>query len=84
MVRRSQRLLSKRGNAVADPQSNILFVNDIPSKLEEIRIFIKAIDTGARQVMIEARVVEAQDTFNRDLGVRLNFLSSRSVQQAGR
>ena len=74
----SQRLLSKRGNAVADPQSNILFVNDIPSKLEEIRIFIKAIDTGARQVMIEARVVEAQDTFNRDLGVRLNFLSSRS------
>ena len=72
----SQRLLSKRGNAIADAQSNILFVNDIPSKLEEIRKFIRAIDTGSRQVMIEARVVEAQDTFNRDLGVRLNFLSS--------
>ena len=77
----SQRLLSKRGNAVADPQSNILFVNDIPSKLEEIRIFIKAIDTGARQVMIEARVVEAQDTFNRDLGVRMNFLSPARHRQ---
>jgi type IV pilus assembly protein PilQ len=76
----SQRLLSKRGNAVADPQSNILFVNDIPSKLEEIRKFIRAIDTGARQVMIEARVVEAQDTFNRDLGVRLNFLSAQRTQ----
>ena len=74
----AQRILSKRGNAVADPLSNQLFVNDIPSKLEEIRRFIKAIDIGARQVMIEARVVEASDTFNRDLGVRMNFLSSRA------
>ncbi len=73
----SQRILSKRGNAVADPQSNLLFVNDIPSKLEEIRQFIKAIDIGVRQVLIEARVVEASDTFNRDLGVRMNFLSAR-------
>ena len=79
----SQRLMSKRGNAVADPQSNILFVNDIPSKLEEIRKFIRAIDTGARQVMIEARVVEAQDKFNRDLGVRLNFLSAARTQLGG-
>ena len=74
----AQRILSKRGNAVADPQSNLLFVNDIPSKLEEIRTFIRAIDIGARQVMIEARVVEASDTFNRDLGVRMNFLSARA------
>ena len=79
----SQRLLSKRGNAIADAQSNILFVNDIPSKLEEIRKFIRAIDTGSRQVMIEARVVEAQDTFNRDLGVRLNFLSTTRSQLGG-
>ncbi len=79
----SQRLLSKRGNAIADAQSNILFVNDIPSKLEEIRQFIRAIDTGSRQVMIEARVVEAQDTFNRDLGVRLNFLSTTRSQIGG-
>lgn len=79
----AQRILSKRGNAVADPQSNLLFVNDIPSKLEEIRTFIRAIDIGARQVMIEARVVEASDTFNRDLGVRMNFLSSRATQMGG-
>jgi len=72
----AQRILSKRGSAVADPQSNMIFVNDIPSKLEEIRSFIKAIDIGARQVLIEARVVEANDSFNRDLGVRLNFLNS--------
>ncbi|TXI75167.1 MAG: type IV pilus secretin family protein [Dechloromonas sp.] len=70
-----QRILSKRGSAVADIQSNIVFVNDIPTKLEEIRAFIKAIDVGARQVLIEARVVEANDTFNRDLGVKMKFFS---------
>lgn len=79
----AQRILSKRGSAVADPQSNILFVNDIPSKLDEIRSFIKAIDIGARQVLIEARVVEANDTFNRDLGIRLGFLNSNRAQIGG-
>src|SRR5574343_192068 len=76
----AQRILSKRGSAVADPMSNILFVNDIPSKLEEIRSFIAAIDKGARQVLIEARVVEANDTFNRDLGVKLGFINSQTTQ----
>ena len=74
----AQRILSKRGSAVADPQSNILFVNDIPSKLEEIRSFISAIDIGARQVLIEARVVEASDSFNRSLGAKLNFLNQKT------
>jgi len=75
----SQRILSKRGSAVADPQSNILFVSDIPSKLEEIRAFIKTIDIGARQVLIEARVVEAQDSFNRAIGAKLGFINSKAV-----
>lgn len=79
----TSRLLSKRGSAIADPQSNILFVNDIPSKLEEIRSFIKAIDIGARQVLIEARVVEANDTFRRDLGAKLNLLSSATTGNLG-
>lgn len=78
-----QRIMSKRGSAVADPQSNTVFVNDIPSKLEEIRSFIKAIDIGARQVLIEGRVVEASDDFNRNLGVRLNFLNSRITNIGG-
>lgn len=79
----AQRILSKRGSAVADPMSNILFVNDIPSKLEEIRSFIAAIDIGARQVLIEARVVEANDSFNRDLGVKLGFINSQASQLGG-
>ncbi len=81
----AQRILSKRGSAVADPNSNILFVHDIPTKLEEINAFIKTIDVGARQVLIEARVVEASDDFNKSLGARLNFLNSsnRSAQTGG-
>lgn len=75
----TQRILSKRGNAVADPQSNILFVNDIASKLDEIRTFIKTIDIGARQVLIEARVVEASDDFNRSIGAKLGLINSKAV-----
>ncbi len=79
----AQKILSKRGSAVADPQSNILFVNDIPTKLDEIRAFISAIDKGARQVLIEARVVEADDNFNKELGAKLNFLSTRAANVGG-
>ncbi|AXS78751.1 type IV pilus secretin PilQ [Dechloromonas sp. HYN0024] len=79
----TQRILSKRGSAVADPQSNIVFVNDIPTKLEEIHTFIRAIDTAARQVLIEARVVEAQDSFKRELGAKLGLINSKSSQILG-
>ncbi|NJD24414.1 MAG: type IV pilus secretin PilQ [Betaproteobacteria bacterium] len=78
-----QRILSKRGSAIAEPTANLLFVNDTPSKLEEVRSFIRAIDISARQVLIEARVVEASDTFNRDLGVRMNFLNSKATGNLG-
>lgn len=73
------RMLSKRGSTISDTQSNLLFVTDIPTKLEEIRAFIKAIDIGARQVMIEARVVEANDQFNRAIGFKLNFLKTMNT-----
>jgi type IV pilus assembly protein PilQ len=73
------KMLSKRGSVIADDQTNLLFVNDTPSKLDEIRAFIKAIDIGSRQVLIEARVVEANDNFNKELGAKLNFINSKSV-----
>lgn len=75
----TQRILSKRGNAVADPQSNILFVNDIATKLDEIRTFIRTIDVGARQVLIEARIVEASDDFNKAIGAKLNLINSKAT-----
>ena len=64
------RFLSRRGTAFVDPRTNILFVTDIPSKLEEVRRIIRQIDTSVRQVLIEARIVIADDKFSRQLGVR--------------
>src|SRR6476646_7891370 len=62
--------LSKRGSAFVDPRTNILFVTDIASRLEEVRRVIRQIDTSVRQVLIEARIVIADDKFARQLGVR--------------
>ncbi len=69
----TQRMLSKRGSAVQDLRTNILFVQDTPSHLEDVRNLIKQIDVAVRQVMIEARFVEAKDTFSRALGGKLSF-----------
>ena len=63
-------ILSKRGIATVDPRTNILFVTDTASRLEEVRRIIRQIDTPIRQVLIEARIVIADDTFSRQLGVR--------------
>ncbi len=66
-----QTLLSKRGSALLDDRSNILFVQDTPSRLDDVRAMIAKIDIPVRQVMIEARIIEAGDTFSKNLGVRL-------------
>lgn len=67
----SARILSPRGSIVYETRTNQLFVSDIPSKLEEVAQMIARIDIPVRQVMIEARIVEASDTFGRNLGVKL-------------
>ena len=69
----AQRMLSKRGSAVVDARTNTLFVLDTPSRLEEVRKLIARIDIPVRQVMIEARIVEASELFNRNLGARLGI-----------
>lgn len=69
----SRSILTKRGSAVVDPRTNQLFITDIPSKLEEIRALVQKTDVPSRQVMIEARIVEATDTFSRNLGAKLAF-----------
>jgi len=69
----TQRMLSKRGSAVVDARTNTVFVQDTPSRLEEVRKLIKQVDVSVRQVMIEARFVEASDKFTRTLGGRLSY-----------
>ena len=70
---KAQPILSKRGSAVVDARTNTLFVQDTPSRLEQVRALIKKIDIPVRQVLIEARIVEASDTFSRNLGARLGL-----------
>ena len=70
----AQRILSKRGSAVVDARTNTLFVQDVPSRLDEVRRLIAKIDVAVRQVMIEARIVEANDAFAKNLGVRMGLL----------
>lgn len=70
---KDQTVLSKRGNVVPDERSNKIFVNDVGSRLEEIRRLVAEVDVEVRQVLIEAQIVEATDTFARNLGMRLGF-----------
>lgn len=64
------RFLSERGSAIAEERTNQIFITDTPSKLEEIAQLLKKLDIPVRQVLIEARIVEARDTFGRSLGVK--------------
>ena len=79
----TQRMLSKRGSAVVDARTNTLFVQDTPSRLEEVRKLIARIDVAVRQVMIEARIVEANEVFNKNLGARLGFLERAVDRRIG-
>lgn len=76
--------LTSRGSVVIDERSNILFVQDIASRLDDLRALIAKIDIPVRQVMIEARIVEASDSFSRNLGVRLGTgaVTSSSTQDS--
>jgi type IV pilus assembly protein PilQ len=67
----SARILSQRGSVIAESRTNQLFVTDIPSRLEQVQALIAKLDVAVRQVLIEARIVEASDSFGKSLGVRL-------------
>jgi len=76
----SSRILSNRGSVNIDSRTNQVFVTDVPSGLERVTDFIRRIDVPVSQVLIEARIVEADDTFGRSLGVRLGGADFRGVR----
>ncbi|MBB5404058.1 type IV pilus secretin PilQ [Paraburkholderia youngii] len=69
----TQRVLSKRGAVTADPRTNLLFVTDLAGRLEQIAALIASVDRPTRQVLIEAQIVEGDQGFSRNLGVRLSL-----------
>src|SRR5205085_7194566 len=74
------RVLSKRGSAIIDPRTNQVFVTDIAARIEEVRKLIQKVDIATKQVLVEARLVEANDGFSRNLGAKLGFADLRGVR----
>jgi type IV pilus assembly protein PilQ len=72
----NQRVLSKRGAATADPRTNLLFVTDLEARLAQIATLLGSVDRPTRQVLIEARIVEGEHGFSRNLGVRLSMAAT--------
>ncbi len=76
----NNRVISARGSVIAEPRTNQIFVTDVPSRLENVASIIQRLDIPARQVLIEARIVQAQDNFGKSLGVRLGGGDARLGQ----
>lgn len=76
----TSRILSNRGSVIAEPRTNQIFVSDIPSRLAQVQEMIAKLDVAVRQVLIEARIVEASDSFGRSLGVKLGGSDLRGVR----
>lgn len=74
----SNRFLTERGSAIAEPRTNQLFVTDTASKLEEVAKLVSSWDIPVRQVLIEARIIQASDTFGKNLGARLGMSDQRA------
>jgi type IV pilus assembly protein PilQ len=79
----ANRVLSQRGSVIAEPRTNQIFVTDIGSRLEQVQDLIGKLDIAVRQVLIEARIVEASDTFGKSLGVRLGGVDLRADNARG-
>jgi type IV pilus assembly protein PilQ len=73
------RLLSERGQVTVDARTNTLLLQDTAAKLEDIRRMILKLDIPVRQVLIESRIVIANNDFAKDLGVRFGWSGARSL-----
>ena len=72
-------LMSDRGMATIDSRTNTLLVQDTADKLSEIRKLIARLDIPVRQVLIESRIVSANNDFKRDLGVEFGFQNQNTI-----
>ena len=75
-------ILTSRGSALIDPATNTLIVNDVKSVIQKFNALIEELDVPARQVMVEARIVEASDTLSRELGVKFGGVRAGSTSWA--
>ena len=71
--------LSTRGSVSFDIRTNTLLLNDTPEKIKQLRELIAVLDKPVQQVLIESRLVVANDSFTRDLGAQLGVSGERAV-----
>ena len=72
-------VLSKRGSVSVDARTNTLLVQDTADNITAVRAMVARLDVAVRQVLIESRVVIANNDFTRDLGARLGYSGSRAT-----
>ncbi len=77
-------LMSERGNVSVDERTNTLLVRDTAENLNSIRGLVLELDVPVRQVLIESRVVIADDNFSKDLGVKFGFSRGTSFDNKTR
>ncbi len=77
------RLLSDRGSVTVDERTNALLIQDTAQKIREIRKLINELDRPVKQVLIETRIVEANEDFSRNIGVKLGLTGINSNTDLG-
>lgn len=75
----SSNLLTARGEVAVDARTNSLIVRDVPSNLSVVATQIRALDIPARQVLIEARIVNLDTNYELNLGVKFGVSNSRHL-----
>lgn len=71
-------LLSDRGNITADSRNKLLIITDVPQRIEKAKQLIAILDTPERQVMIEARIVQVNSNYSRELGVHWGLFTAQT------
>ncbi len=79
----SRSILSERGSALIDPATNTLIITDNNNVIRKFQKLLEELDVPARQVMVEARIVEANDGFSRELGVKFGYGGSNGRNSWG-
>ena len=83
LVPQIKHVLSDRGDIKVDDRTNIIIVKDIAKNIALVKSLVKSLDTKTPQIMIEARIVEAGISFQRELGIRWGFLVEKTRGDTG-
>ena len=83
IIKPAKELLSARGKITPDERNKQIIVSDVPSRIAQVRKLVSILDTPERQVLIEARIVEANSNFSRDLGVQWGVSRTNTDTNSG-